>query len=297
MPSITVTGLRKRYGRRRGVDDISLAVASGEIFGFLGPNGAGKTTTIRVLLGFLRPDGGSGCVLGRDIVRDSVAVRRHCGYLATDAHLYPYMTGQQAVDFALGVRGQRSGDRVRHLRDTLDVDLSRPIKHCSRGMRQKVALICALAADPEVLVLDEPTTGLDPLARRALADLLRQEADRGKAVLFSSHDLAEVENLCTRAAIVREGRVVVSDQVEAIRRSRHKVVSARFAGQPPDLADVAGVRSATVDSGALRLEVVGDLRPLLTRLAAADLVDLRVEDPSLEDAFFAVYAAADSGAS
>lgn len=289
MYAIEAAGLQKRYGRSRGIEEVTLAVRPGEIFGFLGPNGAGKTTTIRTLLGYLLPTDGSAQVLGLDIGRASLAIRRRTGYLPSEANLYPHMRGREMIDFALASRGRRDNGRVRELADRLEIDLSRRIKQCSRGMRQKVAIVAALAHDPELVILDEPTTGLDPLVQRTFADLMRAEAGRGKTVFLSSHNLAEVEALCQRVAIIREGRVVTVDEVDALRRMRIKRVSVRLSGDPPDLAGVPGVRAVRAHGEWLTLQAAGDLRPLLAVLAAAPLQDLRVEDPSLEEVFLDYY--------
>ena len=287
--AIETAGLTKRYGQKRGIEDVSLTVKSSEIFGFLGPNGSGKTTTIRTILGLLVPTAGTAKVLGLDIRMDSLAIRNLAGYLPSDANLYPHMRGREIVDLALAVRGRRDNGRVQALRERLDIDLSRPIKHCSKGMRQKVAIIAALAHDPELLILDEPTTGLDPLIQHAFADLLRDEAARGKTIFLSSHNLAEVEALCQRVAIIREGRVVTVDEVAALRRVRVKRVAARFAGEPPHLDGLPGLRGVQRRGDSLTLQVTGDLRPLLSRLAGSDLQDLRIEDPSLEEVFLEFY--------
>jgi ABC-2 type transport system ATP-binding protein len=287
--AIETQSLRKFYGRKRGIEDVSLAVRAGEVFGFLGPNGAGKTTTIRLLLGFMGPTAGGGKVFGLDIVRDSLAIRSRVGYLPSEANLYPHFRGREIVEFALAARGRRDCGRVTSLRDRLEIDLSLTVKQCSRGMRQKVAIVAALAADTEMYILDEPTTGLDPLVRHCVADLLREEAARGKTIFLSSHNLAEVESLCGRVAIIREGRLAAVDEVSTLRGVRVKRVSARFAGAAPELGDVAGVRRADRDGDWLTLQVSGDLRPLLAVLAGVDLLDLRVEDPTLEEVFLAHY--------
>jgi ABC-2 type transport system ATP-binding protein len=290
LPSaIEISGLTKDYGGGHGIRGVSLSVAQGEIFGFLGPNVAGKTTTIRTLLGFLLPTAGSARVLGFDIRRDGLEIRRRTGYLPSDSSLYPHLSGREIIALSLASRELRDDQRARDLAQRLEIDLSIRVKRCSKGMRQKIAIVAAMAHDPDLLVLDEPDTGLDPLVQRTLAALIREAAARGKTVFFSSHNLAEVEELCHRVAIIREGCVVAVDQVASLGQKRLKKVHATFSAPPGDLATIPGVRKLTLVDGGLSCEASGDLRPLLAALAAAPLTDLRVEDPSLEEAFLQFY--------
>ncbi len=323
MAVIATVKLSKSYGRQRGIEDVTLTVEKGEIFGFLGPNGAGKTTTIRLLLGMLLRTGGTAHVFGLNVDRDTLAIRARTGYLPSDASLYPHLRGWDLVDFVLATRGLRDRSRARSLAGRLGVDLGLRVKQCSRGMRQKIAIVATLAHDPELLVLDEPSTGLDPLVQHVLADLLREETARGKTVFLSSHNLAEVESLCNRVAIIREGVVVKVDEVSSLRGMHFKTVTARFGtaagsggGEPgsggrPNFLTIPGVRlvengsgpaagvrdhaGGAAQSGWITLKVTGDLRPLLERLASSSLQDLRVEDPTLEEVFMQFYSG-DSGA-
>ncbi|MBP2017239.1 ABC-2 type transport system ATP-binding protein [Symbiobacterium terraclitae] len=289
MQAIQVEGLTRLYRNGRGVRNIDLAVSQGEVFGFLGPNGAGKTTLIRTLLGFLRPQAGRAHVLGLDAVAQSRSVRARVGYLPSDPALYEFLTGQQNVDFALAVRGVRDRSRVAYLADRLEVDLRRRMKTLSRGNKQKVALLIALAHDPELIILDEPTTGLDPLVQEAFASLIREEKARGKTVFMSSHVLSEVEALCDRVAIIRDGQIVAVDQVEHLKKQRVKHVAAEFRAAVPDLAATPGVRALEVHGRTVRFTFHGPIAPLVGALAGQDLVDLTVADPPLEEVFRAFY--------
>jgi ABC-2 type transport system ATP-binding protein len=280
--------LTKYYGPHRGVEDLTLRAEPGEVLGFLGPNGSGKTTTIRVLLGFLRPTTGSASVLGRDVVRDSVEVRRRVSYLPGDVALYGDRTGDEMLALATRIRGS-AASRAAEIAAALDAPMDRQLKKCSRGMRQKVALVITLAFDSELLILDEPTSGLDPLAQRTVLDLLRDEARRGKTVFFSSHILSEAEQICDRVAILREGRLVVLDRVERLRAQKYKEVTLVHAGPPPNLEGLDDVEVVWRQNGRLTFRVRGDLTVLLARLAECAVQDVSIAEPSLEEVFLDFY--------
>src|SRR5437763_8333129 len=212
--------LTKDYGRFLALDDLHLNVAAGEVFGLLGPNGSGKTTALRLLLGFLRPTAGSAWIADHDCWHDSVAARRQVAYLPGELRLYENMTGRQLVDFLSRLRGQRSNSEVDTLARRLDLDLDRPIAHLSSGMKRKVALLQVLTPRAPLLILDEPTNTLDPNMRDELLALLRRARDRGQAVLFSSHVLSEVEQVCDRVGILRDGRLVHLQEMAELRQVR-----------------------------------------------------------------------------
>lgn len=287
--AIAINGLQKVYRSGRGLLGMDLTIPEGEVFGFLGPNGAGKTTTIRTLLGFIRPTGGSARVLGHDVVQESLAVRRQVGYLPGDPALFDYMTGRQHMELSLSLRDVRDRRRVTDLAERLGVELGRPTRQLSRGNRQKVAILLALAHDAPVLILDEPTSGLDPLMQEAFLQILREERGRGKTIFFSSHVLSEVEAVCDRAGIIRDGRLVAVDTVEHLRGRRLKRVTLRFSGTAPDLASVPGVRDLEVDDGKVRCTVAGSLAPLFRLLADHPSVDATIVEPSLEEVFLTYY--------
>src|SRR5690349_8296510 len=263
MVAIVTSGLSKRYGHRapplhppwvhpapivRALEDLTIEVRDGEIFGFLVPNGAGKSTTIRLLLGFLHPSAGNGSVLGLDIVRDSVEIRGRSGYLPGGIALYDTMSGEDLLDY-LGRLTGRSPTRRPELCDRLEMSaatLRRPVRDYSRGMRQKVGIIQALQHDPELAILDEPTEGLDPLMQRAFYDILDDLRAAGRTIFFSSHVLSEVERVCDRVAIVRRGRLVALEDVEALLARRKRNVEMRVEGPPPALDGVAGVTGVSV---------------------------------------------------
>jgi ABC-2 type transport system ATP-binding protein len=308
MDALTTTGLTKRYGHReppihrpghrpmgevRALEDLTIAVREGEIFGFLGPNGAGKSTTIRLLLGYLHPTSGSATVLGRDIVRDSVEIRRRVGYLPGGIALYDSLSGERLLDY-LGELTGRPSVRRAELLDRLELSertLRRPVRDYSRGMRQKIGIVQALQHDPELSVLDEPTEGLDPLMQRAFYGILDDLRAAGRTIFFSSHILSEVERVCDRVAIVRRGRLVALEDVASLLERRKRNVELRVAGDDvPVLDGVAGVSAVgrTAD-GRVTCQLEGDVGPFLATLNGYHVVDLTIEPAHLEEAFLELY--------
>src|SRR5947208_8123559 len=228
--------LTKDYGRFRALDGVSLEIGPGEIFGLLGPNGSGKTTALRLLLGFLRPTAGSASIAGHDCWHDSVAARRHVVYLPGELRLYENMTGRQLVTFLGRLRGQPVNSKLEQLAERLDIDLDRPLSQLSSGMKRKVALIQVLVPHAPLLILDEPTNTLDPTMRDELLSQLRRARDEGQAVLFSSHVLTEVEQICDRVGILHNGRLVHLQTMADLREERR--VRAAFAGVVEQLPDL-----------------------------------------------------------
>lgn len=291
MNAIATIGLSKRYGPVRALESLDVAVREGEIFGFLGPNGAGKSTTIRLLLGFLHPSAGEGRVLGLDCEHDSVAIRRRIGYLPGGIALYDSLTGAQLLDYLARLSG-RAPVRRAELCDRLELShdtLERLVRDYSRGMRQKIGIIQALQHDPELAILDEPSEGLDPLMQRAFYEILDQLKAEGRTIFFSSHVLSEVERVCDRVAIVRQGRLVALEGMAQLRARLKRNVDMRLAGPPPLLQGVAGVSDLRSTDGRLTCHVEGDLRPFLAAIVGAPIVDLTIEPARLEDAFLEFY--------
>jgi ABC-2 type transport system ATP-binding protein len=295
--AIATHGLGKVYSGTRtpALDDLTIEVREGEIFGFLGPNGAGKSTAIRLLLGFLHPTTGSANVLGLDIVRDSVAIRRRTGYLPGGIAFWDGLTGVRLLDELAALSG-RPPVRRAELCERLELSpatLRRRVRDYSRGMRQKVGIIQALQHDPELAVLDEPTEGLDPLMQRAFYDILDELRAAGRTIFFSSHVLSEVERVCDRVAIVREGRLVALEEIPALLARRRRNVELRFTGPAPDLGGVAGVSEWRVADGRLTCRLEGDVGPFLHAIRSATVTDLTIEPSSLEEAFMEFYATGD----
>lgn len=290
--AIQTIALTKRYGEVRALEAIDLVVRQGEVFGFLGPNGAGKSTTIRLLLGFLHPSAGGARVLGLDIVRESVAIRRRIGYLPGGIALYDTLTGEQLLDY-LGRLTGRASVRRRELCERLELSastLKRLVRDYSRGMRQKIGIVQALQHDPELAILDEPSEGLDPLMQRAFYEIVATLKREGRTIFFSSHVLSEVERVCDRVAIVRQGKLVAVEETAALLSRRKRNVQIRFTGAPPRLDAVPGVSAIVSNNGGgVRCQVEGDIRPFLAAIADAGVEDLTIEPARLEDAFLELY--------
>jgi ABC-2 type transport system ATP-binding protein len=304
--AIETVALTKHYRHRRlpfltleppvrALDALAITVRQGEIFGFLGPNGSGKSTTIRLLLGLLHPTAGDARVLGLDIRRDSVAIRRRTGYLPGGIALYDSLTGERLLDYLAELSGRRP-ERRGELCDRLELSprtLRRLVRDYSRGMRQKIGIVQALQHDPELAILDEPSEGLDPLMQRAFYEILDSLKARGRTVFFSSHVLSEVERVCDRVAIVRQGRLVAMAEMSDLLARRKRNVQLRFEGDPPPLEGVAGVSNLQRAERQLVCRVDGDLRPFLAAISGTPIVDLTIESARLEEAFLEFYEKAD----
>ena len=283
--------LTKSYGARRGVVDVDLEVRQGEIFGFLGPNGAGKTTTIRCLLDLIRPTSGRARVFGIDTTVDPVAIHRRIGYLPGEFALYDRLTGGETIDYFANLRNGVDSLYQADLIARFDLDPSRRFKEYSKGNKQKVGLVVALQHRPDLLVLDEPTAGLDPLVQQTFFELLRETVREGRTAFLSSHILGEVEKTCDRVAIIREGRIVKVDRVEALRDLAHHQVELVFAS-PVEcrvFAEIPGVTDVVAEDHRLRMRVTGSIAPVVYAATAFELVDLVSREPTLEDTFLAQY--------
>ena len=307
MDALVTNSLTKHYSHRempvhrpghrplgavRALEDLSIAVREGEIFGFLGPNGAGKSTTIRLLLGYLFPTAGSASVLGFDIVRDSVEIRRRVGYLPGGIALYDALSGERLLDY-LGELTGRPPIRRPELLDRLELSartLRRPVRDYSRGMRQKIGIVQALQHDPELAILDEPTEGLDPLMQRAFYAILDDLRAAGRTIFFSSHVLSEVERVCDRVAIVRRGRLVALEDVGRLLERRKRHVELRVAGDAPRLEGVPGVSNVVVAAdGRITCQLDGEVGPFLAAIAGHRVTDLTIEPAHLEEVFLELY--------
>jgi ABC-2 type transport system ATP-binding protein len=288
---IRTEALTKYYGSHRGVVDVDLEVLPGEVFGFLGPNGAGKTTTIRILLDLIRPTSGRALVFGVETSADPAAIHRRIGYLPGEFALFDRLTGGQTIEYFANLRGGVDPLYQADLIARFDLDPSRRFKEYSRGNKQKVGLVIALQHQPELLVLDEPTAGLDPLVQQTFFELLRETVAGGRTAFLSSHILGEVEKTCDRVAIIREGRLVLVDRVEALRDLSHHQVELRFADVVPaaEFRDLPGISDVVADERVLRMRVTGSMAPVVQAAARHDLVDFSSREPSLEDTFLAQY--------
>ncbi len=289
---IQTTHLTKSYGKARGVVDLNLAVRPGEVFGYLGPNGAGKTTTIRTLLDFIRPTAGSAAVFGLDSHRDSLAIRRRVGYLPGELSLYEGMTGRELLRYMANLRRGVAWRYVEELAERLGASLTQPIRALSHGNKQKLGLIQAFMHRPELLILDEPTQGLDPLVQQEFYRMIAEARAAGRTVFLSSHVLPEVEKTCDRVGIIREGRLVAVEEVASLKAKALRRLQIRFAIPAPSaaFAGLPGVRDVRAEGDTLTFTVTGSLDAVIKAAAGFEVVDLISQEPSLEEVFLAYYA-------
>jgi ABC-2 type transport system ATP-binding protein len=288
---IEVRGLHKAFGRARALNGLDLTVRAGEVHAFLGPNGAGKTTTIRILLGLLKADTGEATLLGGDPWRDAVELHRRLAYVPGDVTLWPSMTGGEIIDLLGRMRGSVNAGRQKRLAERFDLDTSKRARAYSKGNRQKVALIAALASDAELLVMDEPTAGLDPLMEATFRECVNEERRDGRAILLSSHILAEAEALSDRVTIIRDGRAVETGTLAEMRQLTRTLVEAELAG-PAALEGVAGVHELTVTGSLVRCQVDhASLDEVLGRMHQAGIRSLTCRPPTLEELFLRHYSA------
>lgn len=289
--AIATVDLTKHFGHVVALDSLDLEVRQGEIFGFLGPNGSGKTTTIRLLLGLIHPTRGSATIMGIP-VGDIERAHRHVSYVPGDVALWPQLTGTETLDLLGNVAGTVDAAFREELLERLGVDPSQRLRSYSKGNRQKIALVAAFMSRPDVLLLDEPTAGLDPLMEEQFQSLAREAAARGQTIFLSSHILDEVQDLCDRVGILRAGRLVEVAALEDLRRLGSTIVDLVIEGPMPDLDDVPGVTAVEPVAGlpgGLRITVAGSPAALLARLASVDVVRMRTEELSLEEIFLTYY--------
>jgi ABC-2 type transport system ATP-binding protein len=288
--AITVSRLRKSYGKTLALDGFDLAVTRGEVHGFLGPNGSGKTTTIRILLGLLRADGGTARLLGGDPWSAATTLHRRLAYVPGDVALWPTLSGGEVIDLLGRLRGGLDPGRRTSLLQRFDLDPAVKARAYSKGNRQKVALVAALASDVELLLLDEPTAGLDPLMEAVFRACIEEERQRGRTVLLSSHILSEVEALCDRVTIIRRGRAVESGTLAELRHLTRTSIAAELASPPDGLDQLPGVHDLDIEGNRVRCEVDTErLDGLLRRLSAAGVRSLTSQPPTLEELFLRHY--------
>jgi polyether ionophore transport system ATP-binding protein len=288
-PVVHTDGLTKRYRETVALDHLDIEVSRGEVVGYLGPNGAGKTTTIRLLLGLIRPSEGRAMVFGMDCQERAVEVHRRLAYVAGEASLWPSLTGAETLHLLGRVQGQVDEAYKEVLLDRFDLDPSKKVRAYSRGNRQKVILVAALMTRPDLLVLDEPTNGLDPLMEQAFRASIHEARDRGQTVFLSSHIMSEVEALCDRVGILREGRLVEFGTLAQMRLRSSLTIEATFEAAPPDLSGVAGVSAIELDGRTVRCQVRGPVAPVLEAMSHAGVTALLSREPSLEELFLAQY--------
>jgi ABC-2 type transport system ATP-binding protein len=288
---IETRGLTKDYGAGRGLFELDLDVRAGEILGFIGPNGAGKSTTMRVLLGLAQPTSGSARLLGLDMISDGLAIRRRTGYLAGDFGLYEQLTGRAVLEYFARLKGGVSAGRVEELAEYFDAQLDRRVRELSTGNRQKLGLIQAFMHDPELLILDEPIAGLDPLVQRNFHDLLGQVRDAGRTIMLSSHTLSEVERVADRVAILRAGRLAAVDELGRLKAHAVRRWEIEFA-EAPDIGlfqQLDGVREAELTGSRLRVAFEGSADHLVKTAARYRVSEIRTREQDLEELFLRYY--------
>ena len=290
--AIETRGLTKTYGRKaRGIEDVDLQVVPGEVFGFLGPNGAGKTTTIRTLLGFMRPTGGEGRVFSLDIRKESVEIRARVGNLPGEFALEDRMTGEGLLKFFARLRGVKDLGYAHELSERLGAELRRPMRRLSRGNKQKIGLVQAMFHRPPLLILDEPTGGLDPLVQEEFLDIIEETRAEGRTVFFSSHNLAEVERVCDRVGIIRGGRLAAVETTETLvdKSFRHVVLAFAEPVDPKPFEALPGIENLKADGAKVSFTLYDDLDEIVKLAAKHQLVNMEYERPSLEEVFLTYY--------
>jgi ABC-2 type transport system ATP-binding protein len=289
--TVVTEQLTKRYGSTAALDGLDLTIEEGEVLGYLGPNGAGKSTTISLLLGLLRPTSGRATIFGLDAWRDAPAVHRRVAYVPSEANLWPSLTGEEVLRFLANVHGSVDASYRDELIRRFELVADKKIRAYSHGNRQKVLLVAAFATRADLLLLDEPTTGLDPLMEQVFRSCIREARDRGQTVLLSSHVLSEVEAVADRVAMLRSGRIIETGRLDVLQGLAALHVRADLDGPPPDLASVAGVSAVVVEGTTVECDVVGPMEDLLRVLTTVGVRHLTTRTPSLEELFVSHYGA------
>jgi ABC-2 type transport system ATP-binding protein len=289
MSVIEVSNLTKYYGKSRGIVDVSFSEEEGEIFGFIGPNGAGKSTTIRLLLSLIHPTSGSAKVFGKDVVTHGPEIRRDIGYLPSEVYYYEGMKVIDLLKYSASFYDHDCTQRINELSEIMELELKRRISDLSYGNKKKVGIVQGLLHSPKLLFLDEPTAGLDPLMQRKFFNLIREENARGVTVFFSSHILGEVQRLCTRVGIIREGKIVEISNIRALQQNNYKKIGVTAEGLSLAAFELPGVTNLQSENGTLNFFFKGDINAVLQRIGELQVTDLTIEEPTLEEIFMHYY--------
>ncbi len=289
MSIIEVNNLTKYYGKSRGIIDVSFNEEEGEIFGFIGPNGAGKSTTIRLLLSLIHPTSGSAKVFGKDVTKLGPEIRRDIGYLPSEVYYYEGMKVKDLLKYSASFYGHDCTQRIKELSEIMELEQNRRISDLSYGNKKKVGIVQGLLHSPKLLFLDEPTAGLDPLMQRKFFDLIRQENARGVTVFFSSHILGEVQRMCTRVGIIREGKIVEISDIRSLQQNNYKKVHVTAEGLSPASFDLPGVTNLQTEDSTIHFFFKGDINSVLQKVSSVQVTDLTIEEPTLEEIFMHYY--------
>ena len=289
MSVIEVTKLTKYYGKSRGIVDVSFSEEEGEILGFIGPNGAGKSTTIRLLLSLIHPTSGSARIFGKDVLTHGPVIRRDIGYLPSEVFYYEGMKVKDLLKYSASFYDHDCTERMQELSGIMELEMDRRISDLSYGNKKKVGIVQGLLHSPKLLFLDEPTSGLDPLMQRKFFDLIRQENARGVTVFFSSHILGEVQRLCNRVAIIREGKIVEISDIHTLQQNNYKKVVVTAGNLTAASFDLPGVTNFQLENGSAHFFFKGDINVVLHKISSLQVSDVTIEEPTLEEIFMHYY--------
>ncbi|MBS8266142.1 ABC transporter ATP-binding protein [Mesobacillus boroniphilus] len=290
MNVIEIKNLTKMYGKARGIEDVSFNVKEGEIFGFIGPNGAGKSTTIRTLLSLIYPTSGSATIFGKDIITAAPEIKKDIGYLPSEVFYYDNMKVIDLLKYSASFYKKDCTKRIKELADIMELDLTKKIDDLSLGNKKKVGIVQGLLHEPKLIILDEPTSGLDPLMQQKFFDLLEKENKKGATILFSSHILSEVQRLCDRVAIIKEGRIVTVEKISTLKENTYKKFKIESNSViDKSLFDIDGVNQLEQDGGTISFLFRGNINSIIKKIAETEIANLWVEEPDLEEIFMHYY--------
>ncbi|GKX31213.1 ABC transporter ATP-binding protein [Vallitalea longa] len=290
MNVIETQKLTKYYGKSRGIIDVSLKVEQGEIFGFIGPNGAGKSTTIRTLLSLIYPTSGSAKIFGKDCIKDGAEIRKNVGYLPSEVFYYDNMKVIDLLNYSASFYRKDCSERIKELAEIMDLDLKKKINDLSFGNKKKVGIVQGLLHEPKLIILDEPTGGLDPLMQQKFFDLIREENKRGATIFFSSHILDEVQRLCDRVAIIKDGKIIRIESIESLRQNKYKRFSVESHNNLPKSAfNIDGITELQLSENKATFIYKGDINIIINKLGNIEMTNLLVEEPTLEEIFMYYY--------
>ncbi|MDR1616548.1 MAG: ABC transporter ATP-binding protein [Syntrophomonadaceae bacterium] len=287
---IEITNLKKNYGAFRGIVDVNFTVEEGEIYGFIGPNGAGKSTTIRTLLALIHPTSGKAAIWGKDCIAQAAEIAKDVGYLPSESSYYENMKVREFLSYAAALYGKKVDGRIKELAERLNLDTSRKISDLSFGNKKKVGIVAALLHSPKLIILDEPTSGLDPLVQQTFFDILREENQKGATILFSSHVLSEVQKICGRVAIIKEGQIINIQKISDLRKNGYKKIALTTEQSiPQEYFDMPGIASYNEDGAGASFLFMGKVGDILGKLHNLPVSDVFIEEPTLEEIFLHYY--------